>query len=49
MKYLAGFLCAMLMLLAAGCATTDREDSDLPWNTPQPWESAPTIPVLNDR
>ena len=40
----------MLVLLAAGCATSaDREDSDLPWNTPQPWESAPTIPGLNDR
>ncbi|HOU20949.1 MAG: hypothetical protein KBC66_09075 [Kiritimatiellae bacterium] len=34
---------AVTMLLAGGCATTDRE-SDLPWNMSQPWESAPTIP-----
>lgn len=38
-------LCLMGMLLAAGCATTPEDaDSDLPWNTPQPWEAAPTLP-----
>jgi|GEM_PF-947050 len=26
----------------AGCATENA--SDLPWNTPQPWEGAPAIP-----
>ena len=30
-------------LLAAGCASTD---SDMPWNTPQPWEGSPAIPGL---
>lgn len=33
-----------------GCATAggdDDEGSDLPWNTPQPWEGAPSIPGLN--
>ncbi|HRZ10877.1 MAG TPA: hypothetical protein P5567_00310 [Kiritimatiellia bacterium] len=50
MKYLLGILGLYLALLAAGCATTEnREESDLPWNTPQPWETAPTIPGLNDR
>jgi len=28
----------------SGCATTD--DSDLPWNSQEPWEAAPTIPGL---
>lgn len=35
------------LLLAAGCATTD-EESDLPWNMSQPWESSPGIPGLNN-
>jgi hypothetical protein len=34
---------AVSLLLAAGCATTERE-SDLPWNMSQPWESAPGVP-----
>ena len=46
----AGFSAVVLMvcavLLAGGCATT-QGDSDLPWNTPQPWETAPTIPGFN--
>jgi len=33
-------------LLGGGCATTTA-DSDIPWNTPQPWETAPTIPGFN--
>lgn len=36
-------------LLVGGCGTPGQDDSDLPWNTPQPWESAPTIPGLNNR
>ncbi|MBP7828970.1 MAG: hypothetical protein KA248_03535 [Kiritimatiellae bacterium] len=48
MKAVLGFLGLMLGLLFSGCATPDQ-DSDLPWNTPQPWETAPTIPGLNDR
>lgn len=39
----------LLLLLAAialsGCATS--ADSDLPWNTPQPWEGSPTIPGMS--
>ena len=27
----------------SGCAST-KEESDLPWNMPQTWESAPTMP-----
>lgn len=41
-------LCAAA-LLAGGCGTLheDRE-SDIPWNTPQPWENAPMIPGLEN-
>ena len=39
----------LAVILAAcaigGCVTTD--ESDIPWNTPQPWEGAPQIPGLN--
>ncbi len=34
----------------SGCATTGSDDdngSDLPWNTPQPWEGAPSIPGMD--
>jgi len=37
-------------LSLSSCATVDNNDdsgSDLPWNTPQPWESAPSIPGLD--
>ncbi len=30
-------------ILLTGCASM-REESDLPWNAPQPWEGAPQIP-----
>jgi hypothetical protein len=32
--------------LFSGCATFENE-SDLPWNTPQPWEGSPSIPGFN--
>jgi hypothetical protein len=32
--------------LLTGCATMEDE-SDMPWNTPQPWEGSPSIPGLN--
>jgi hypothetical protein len=51
-----GFLRRMFLLLLgaaagclAGCATTDDRDSELPWNMPQTWESAPSIPGLEPR
>ena len=35
----------------SGCKTAggseDDNGSDLPWNTPQPWEGAPSIPGMN--
>ena len=48
-------LCILLalglcVLSLSGCATVDNNDdsgSDLPWNTPQPWESAPSIHGLD--
>ena len=36
-----------VLALCVGCASTNR-DSDLPWNMQQPWESAPSIPGLNN-
>lgn len=35
-----------LLLAAGGCATTQDDDSDLPWNVRQPWEGAPSIPGM---
>jgi len=32
------------LMLAAGCAT--ESDSNMPWNTPQSWEGAPSIPGM---
>jgi hypothetical protein len=38
-------LCAALAAaFCGGCVTTD--DSDIPWNAPQPWEGSPNIPGL---
>jgi hypothetical protein len=37
-----GVLIVSLMICAGGCASTG--DSDIPWNQPQPWEGAPSIP-----
>lgn len=39
----AGFLAVALAL--AGCGTAGTP-SDIPWNVPQPWEGAPTLPGL---
>lgn len=39
---------AMWLILQTGCATpTDRRDSDIPWNQPQPWEGSPFIPGMD--
>ena len=34
----------MALSLCGGCVTTN--DSDIPWNAPQPWEGSPNIPGL---
>jgi hypothetical protein len=47
-RFLALALLALGLAVAAGCASPDRE-SELPWNTPQPWETAPNIPGLEGR
>ena len=39
-------LMALVIISAAGCATTD--EGDIPWNAPQPWEGAPVIPGMNN-
>jgi hypothetical protein len=40
--------CAAGVLLT-GCATADDNESEIPWNSPQPWEGSPLIPGLNNR
>lgn len=42
-------LISALALLSAGCATnrSPDEESDMPWNMPQPWESAPSLPGMD--
>jgi type IV pilus biogenesis protein CpaD/CtpE len=44
---------ALLAVVAAaviGCATTDPDaESSIPWNAPQPWEGAPSIPGFEGR
>ncbi len=53
MKYIIPSISIFISFLAAmlftGCATTysNANDSDLPWNTPQPWEASPSIPGLD--
>jgi len=42
----AGLFLTVPALLISGCTTTD-EDSDLPWNTQQPWEGSVAIPGFN--
>ncbi len=32
------------ILACAGCASPQQDESDLPWNMPQSWESAPSLP-----
>lgn len=43
------FLASIVFTAALlGCATNDLDqESELPWNTPQQWEGAPSIPGLN--
>jgi len=40
-------LLTVCLALAAGCATSGNE-SDIPWNDPQPWEGSPAIPGLSN-
>ena len=43
LRLLALLLAAGFGSACAGCAST-RDESDLPWNMPQSWESAPSLP-----
>ena len=42
-RLLALLAAAGFCVAGAGCAST-RDESDLPWNMPQSWESAPSLP-----
>ncbi|MBU0679304.1 MAG: hypothetical protein KJ626_14485 [Verrucomicrobia bacterium] len=39
-----------MALFSSSCATTgeDDEESDLPWNSQQPWERTLNIPGMSD-
>ena len=41
----AGWVIALVILggMLAGCSTAS-DQSDVPWNVPQPWEGTPTLP-----
>lgn len=43
---LAAFLLflAVVLTVMTGCRTPP--DSDMPWNTPQPWEGNPQVPGI---
>lgn len=47
--FLSVVFVALLWICAGmGCATTRSDDeSELPWNAPQVWESAPMLPGFN--
>ena len=50
MKHLVLLFTILMAVLTAGCATRNPdEESDIPWNSPQPWEGAPGIPGLESR
>ena len=48
---LSGLVMLALLGFLAGCKTPPNADdeSDIPWNAPQPWEGSPMIPGLNER
>lgn len=43
------FMLGLTVFCLGGCATAGGDDdgSDLPWNTPQSWEGAPSIPGMD--
>ena len=44
------FVLGLAAFCLSGCKTTGSDDengSDLPWNTPQPCEGAPSIPGMD--
>lgn len=46
----AASLAAVALLLLSGCQTPPvDEDSQMPWNTPQDWESSPMMPGYGNR
>lgn len=50
MKWFTWFfiLCAVSVLIVSGCATAPVDnDSEIPWNTPQPWEGNIMVPGMD--
>jgi hypothetical protein len=47
LQQIALLLAGVAILFLAGCATPKGEESDLPWNMPQPWETGPAIPGMD--
>lgn len=47
-RILSALITGAALLALTACTTADpNADSDLPWNTPQQWEGAPSIPGMN--
>lgn len=50
---IAALILGILALLLSGCATptyedgTEREYSDMPWNTPATWEGSVGVPGMS--
>ncbi len=40
---------ALTGLCLSGCATSGERESELPWNMPQGWETAPGLPGFDNR
>jgi len=50
MGTLAASLAAGSLFLLSGCQTPPVDDeSQMPWNTPQDWESSPMMPGYGNR
>ena len=44
----AGLIFVFLLTLFCftGCASTNSPSADIPWNIPQSWEGAPSVPGI---
>lgn len=42
-------LAALSLVILTGCATSGdyANESDIPWNAPEPWEGSPYFPGMN--
>ncbi len=48
-RVMVAFAVAALFLGVIGCQTPQDRDSQMPWSTPQDWESSPMLPGMGPR